>query len=1140
MKPTTKTRMSLKHLFLLMLIFLASAQLYATSKPVTIATLAYRSKEETLAMWEPFIQALNHAIPQEHFELKVYTLKELNVCVNEYIADFIITNPGHYTLLKKRYNLPIPLATVVSAYHEMPLSEFGGVIFTRASTTTIKTLKDLKGKTVALTGDESLGGYQLQAYELLLLGLTFPYDMNAFPTGMPHDGVVEAVLSGKTDVGFVRTGVLEAMQKEGKLSLSELTILNEQRYEGFPLKISTQRYPEWPLVAMPHVPPSLANKVTAAALLLDSKAFEKNAMVQGFRVASDYSGVEEILRALRFSPFDTLPMFDIKEIKAYYQTEIMLFLIALFTFLLAGLAYLWRLNTHTKASQKKFKALLEGSFSALIIHEKGIVIECSQHIHTLFPSSKKCFEGMDLRVFIEPACLDSFEKAISSPYPICNVQAIRSDGRRFEMRIESKEILHEGLRQTISEWRDITEEKKTQEKLILAASVFTYAREAIIITKPNGAIIDVNQAFSAITGYTKEEALGQNPAILKSGRHEASFYQKMWSELFEKGHWYGEVWNRRRNGEMYVEMLTISAIKDERNIIKHFVAIFSDITALKENEDKLDHLAHHDALTGLPNRLLLSDRLHQAIAQTHRTASLLGVAYLDLDGFKEINDHWGHTVGDKVLVSLSNFMTKTLREGDTLARLGGDEFVIVLQNLESRDHSIAMLNRLLQAASSPVGCGGSVVNLSASIGVTFYPQSTPLEADQLLRQADQAMYQAKLSGRNRYHFFDEKADKDIQGVHESLEHIRQALENKEFVLYFQPKVNMRTAELIGVEALIRWMHPQKGLLAPGVFLPIIEDHPLAIDVGKWVIETALESARIWKRMGHEICISVNVGARQLQSADFTEFLSKTLRNFPDISPSNLKLEIVETSALQDIYKTTTLIKKFQELGIGFALDDFGTGYSSLSYLKKLPVEILKIDQSFVFDMLEDTNDLSILEGVIGLAKAFHHRVIAEGVETQEHGRMLLYLGCELAQGFGIARPMPLSELLSWKATWKPYESWVQTKAIRRRDYPVVYAMVEHRAWIKAFERYLKQESGVPPSLSEHQCNFGQWLDKQEATRKDIAVLQSIVTLHAHIHQDAKEIATQKLTHHALEKKQMLMHASSDDLIEALHALLQEC
>ncbi len=579
------------------------------------------------------------------------------------------------------------------------------------------------------------------------------------------------------------------------------------------------------------------------------------------------------------------------------------------------------------------------------------------------------------------------------------------------------------IEQTASLTSIAIERKAALEKLQLAAGVFTHALEGIMITTPDGTIVDVNEAFTRITGFTREDALGKNPRFLDSGRHGTDYFAAMWRSLTDNGYWYGEVWNRRKNGEVFAEMQAISAVRDAQGKVTQYISLFSDITERKAHENQLEHIAHFDALTNLPNRLLLSDRLQQAMAQVQRRGNQVAVAFLDLDGFKNVNDQHGHDVGDQLLIALANAMKDTLREGDTLARLGGDEFVAVLSDLDGIESCGHMLTRLLEAAAAPVQLGEAVLQCSASIGVTFYPQTHDIGADQLLRQADQAMYQAKVAGKNRYHVFDAAQDSSLRVHHESLERIRVALVQREFVLHYQPKVNMHSGQVIGAEALIRWQHPEKGLLAPNTFLPVIEDHPLAVDVGEWVIDTALTQIERWRVAGLDLPVSVNIGARQLQQGDFVHRLKTILARHPQVNPKSLELEVLETSALADMEQVSQVIEDCAKIGVKFALDDFGTGYSSLTYLKRLRVALLKIDQSFVRDMLDDADDLAILQGVIGLAAAFKRQVIAEGVETVAHGTALMQLGCELAQGYGIARPMPPEQLPAWAATWQPDAAW---------------------------------------------------------------------------------------------------------------------
>ena len=653
---------------------------------------------------------------------------------------------------------------------------------------------------------------------------------------------------------------------------------------------------------------------------------------------------------------------------------------------------------------------------------------------------------------------------------------------------------------------DITAHKEAEERLRLAATVFTGASEGITITDASGTILDVNESFTRITGYSREEVLGQNPRLLKSGLQSKEFYENMWSALRREGRWSGEIWNRSKNGDIFAERLTINARRDARGKVQQYVAHFADITEIKERELQLEHMASFDALTGLPNRTLFIDRLRQAMAQEHRRQHSLAVAYFDLDGFKAINDRYGQSTGDGLLTAVAFRMKRVMREGDTLARLGGDEFAAVLLDLSDSKECTHALSRMLKAAGQEAQIGEFHVRVSASAGVAFYPQAEEVDADGLLRQAGQALYQAKLAGGNRYHRFDPGQDLLARSRHENLEHIRQALAARQFVLYYQPVVNVRAGEIVGAEALIRWQHPEQGLLPPGMFLPIIQNHPLSIEVGEWVLESALTQMETWKAQGLDLQVSVNVSAIELQQARFAERLRARLAAHPSIDPSRLELEVVETSALHDVVQSSQVLSACREIGVQIALDDFGTGYSSLAYLQRLPANILKIDQSFVRGLLDEPDSLTILEGMMGLAAAFRRQVVAEGVETVELGHMLLQMGCEFVQGYGIARPMPAEELRAWAAQWRPESRWTDVPAVHEDNRALLYASVEHRAWMGAFEAYLQGRRAAPPPLDAGQCRIGAWLNaERRSARGTLSAIQAIHLLHQELHKLATEI-----------------------------------
>jgi len=591
---------------------------------------------------------------------------------------------------------------------------------------------------------------------------------------------------------------------------------------------------------------------------------------------------------------------------------------------------------------------------------------------------------------------------------------IRKDGSQYPVLVKGMLLKDPSGKDLIwSIIEDMTSQKQSEEKLKLAANVFTHSHEGIIITDANAKIVDVNDAFTLLTGYSREDAIARDPRILRSGIQDPSFYAEMWQRLKEKGHWHGEIWNKKKDGSIFAGMLTISSVHDQNGEVRNYVGLFNDITAQKKYQSQLEHLAHYDALTNLPNRVLLIDRLNQALALQSRNGKNLAVVYLDLDGFKEVNDTHGHSVGDQLLGRLAARLTQTLRDSDTVARLGGDEFVLLLNNLDHPDECYPLLKRVLDAAAQPILIGGNVHIVSASLGVSFYPQSGEIGPDQLLRQADQAMYQAKLSGKNRYQIFDEQMDRNVRDRNESIKRIHQGLTENEFVLLYQPQVNLRTGDIVGAEALIRWQHPEKGTLLPDTFLPEIEDTPLAVELDEWVISKSLSQLNCWHAQGFNIQVSVNISARYLQRTDFKEHIASLLSHHPQVKPELLMFEVTESSALSEIEHVSSVIRSCNELGVRFALDDFGTGYSSLTYLKHLPADQLKIDRSFLRDMLDNPGDLAIVKAILGCSGAFRCEVIAEGVESAEQGDILLQLGCELAQGYAFAYPMTAEELLHW-------------------------------------------------------------------------------------------------------------------------------
>lgn len=556
--------------------------------------------------------------------------------------------------------------------------------------------------------------------------------------------------------------------------------------------------------------------------------------------------------------------------------------------------------------------------------------------------------------------------------------------------------------------------RREMEELRLARTVFETADSGIMVTDARERILDVNPAFSRITGYPREEVLGQTPRLLKSGHHEESFYQAMWQELQQQGQWQGEVRNLRKDKGEYVAQVTITAVPSALPDQLNYVAQISDVTALKQNQQQLSRLAHFDALTQLPNRVLLADRLNQATAVSRRSNTQLGVCYLDLDGFKAVNDSLGHQAGDELLVEVARRLERNLRAGDTAARLGGDEFAVLLGDLKGEEDCSHAMRRLLAALAAPYVIGGNTCDqISASIGVTLYPLDVS-DADNLLRHPDQAMYAAKKAGKNCYRLFDANLEQRMEARMETLRRVARGIARGQFMLYYQPKVDCKLNRVRGLEALIRWEHPVLGMLSPDSFLPVVEEDEIALVMGEWVLREALRQMRAWHEAGVLVPVSINAFSLQLSNRRFPKLLSQAIEEiWPQLPPGMMVIEIVETSALKELEVIEQIISDCRELGVHFSLDDFGTGYSSLVYLRRLSVDELKIDQSFVRDMLNDEQDYQIIDGIVSLGRGFRLQVVAEGVETEAQARALHELGCDLMQGYHFSRPMPADQVPSW-------------------------------------------------------------------------------------------------------------------------------
>ncbi len=667
----------------------------------------------------------------------------------------------------------------------------------------------------------------------------------------------------------------------------------------------------------------------------------------------------------------------------------------------------------------------------------------------------------------------------------------------------------------LAEGVDITERHLAEASLRMAAGVFSHSHDAVLITDASGVIMDVNPAFSRLMGYTRDESVGRHARLLNSGHHNEAFFEQMFRQVRTQGAWHGELINRRKDGSAVMVLMTLSAIQDEKDQVSQYVGIFSDITDRKAHEHRLEQLAHYDPLTGLPNRSLLMDRLNQSLAHARRRNSRLSVAYLDLDGFKQVNDLHGHHTGDRLLVEVAARLKGLLRSGDTAARLGGDEFVLLINDLGSISELETIMSRVLDSLVQPFLTLGHKLHISASIGVTLFPDDG-VDGDVLLRHADHAMYEAKRRGQNRYFLFDVAQDQMARELRELVTEVRKGLQQKEFQLHYQPKVNLCSGIVIGAEALLRWQKPgEDRLRLPGSFLPQLSTHEVMEEIGQWVLEEALAQMRLWQQQGLELAISVNLSPRQIQSAHFVDKLRNTLAAFPEVKPSQLELEVVESAALDDLIHTGQVMTECQTLGVTFSLDDFGTGYSSLAYFKNLPASTLKIDQTFVRDMLREPEALAIVEGVLGLTNAFQRNAVAEGVESTAHGTLLVRLGCIQAQGYAIARPMPADELPDWVLNFTPEQEWMMAaeEQWRHEDFPLIAAEVEHRHWKEKVENLLNRDgdgASLPEIPDQNQCRLGRWLSGSGSSNySHLDIFQQLVGHHDQMHNLVSQLISEK-------------------------------
>ena len=662
-------------------------------------------------------------------------------------------------------------------------------------------------------------------------------------------------------------------------------------------------------------------------------------------------------------------------------------------------------------SEEKFAKAFHASPDGMAITREhdGMVVEVNEGFSRLTGySERQCLDRstFDLDLWANPSERLHLREQLKRHGFVRDfrVQIRGADGRLRICELSAHPVLIGGEDCILTITRDITERQQMQEKLHLAATVFESTAEGVLITDTSQRINAVNRAFSEITGYSEQEAIGHTPRLLASGQHDSAFYAAMWYQLTAEGHWQGEICNRRKNGELYPSWLTISAVRSKDQTITHFVAVFADISSLKHAQARLDYQAHHDPLTGLPNRTLFESRLQSALLHSEESGSLGAVLFLDLDRFKHINDSLGHPVGDLLLKGIALRLKENLRDIDTVARLGGDEFIVLLPGLLQPSDAETIANKLLACFSAPFQAGEHEFFMSASIGSSLFP-TDGTDVATLVKNADAAMYRSKAKGRNRIESYTRDLTSQASERIALEQELRRALERNELSLSYQPKISLLTNQLVGAEALIRWSHPIFGEVPPEHFIPLAEENGMILQIGDWVLESACRQMFEWRKTYQPFgAVSVNLAGAQLRQPNLVRRIEQLLAD-NGLEPGCLQLEITENFIMSQTGEALSVLHKLKKLGVQLAIDDFGTGYSSLSYLKRLPLDILKIDQSFVRGLPEDTHDAAIVRAIIALGRSMQLTVIAEGVENAEQQKFLAAEGCEQIQGYIVSLPL---------------------------------------------------------------------------------------------------------------------------------------
>lgn len=756
----------------------------------------------------------------------------------------------------------------------------------------------------------------------------------------------------------------------------------------------------------------------------------------------------------------------------------------------------------------------------------GKYLLCNDKFKQLYGAKEQDIIGKCDYDFVEPALADFFRandvKAMQAAHALTNEErlAFASDGRMGLFQTTKVPLVKEdgtvigvmGIAHDVSEYKMLIGELDALRKLYL--SLLNTIPLNIVRFDIQGKTTFANKTFLNLLHVKHEDLIGTNwydlyPPLIVEEYRQKDEKVILSKKMLQTTHIFSLPPHMTQK---IIEVIRIPILDGEENV-KEIQVVFWDVTEKISKEQELEYSAKHDSLTGLPNRFLFNELIQKAMYRCKRKEKLLALLFIDLDGFKTINDSFGHEAGDEVLKTIAGRLETIFRTEDVIARIGGDEFVVAVSELSSENEILTLIDRLLIDIHQPIFYQNEhlhELHISASVGVTFYPQEEDIGSEALLRQSDQAMYQAKLQGKNRYHVFDLHVNSFLKTNQKRIEEIEDAIKNDAFSLFYQPKVDMKEGRVIGFEALLRWQHPEEGLLYPDSFLPLLHhDKTLMVLLGEWVFKTAFRQYALWREKGFSFGLSINMSAHEFKEPKIFTLIQGLLKEYA-INPEAIELEILETSALEDMKKAKEIIQRYKALGLKIALDDFGTGYSTLSYLKELPVDTLKIDKSFVIDMLHDSGSFSILEAAMGLADAFRCDIVAEGVESIEHGTMLVQLGFRYAQGYAIAKAMPAQSVMDWVNHYEGFTEW-QKIHCSMVDKNLIFASIEHCHWFHMLQNHVTDpKHNARPELNSSLCRFGEWMNKDaKKSYHDTHVLTLLDSLHEQIHMKAQAMVMQK-------------------------------